>query len=235
MANIKFPKKIFEKEIGKLDENMQNKIAMFGTTVEQITDEEIEIEVNPNRPDLLSYSGFKRSFLNFLEKTRGLKKYELKKPEKDYEVIVDSSVKEVRPYTACAIVKKLKLDNEKIKELIDIQEKLHFTVGRKRKELAKIFVDSYGISQKRAAKILGITEAAVSQYLKSKRGNEIKFSEKELKSIKKSAEKIVEGGESAMKNLYDLCIALRGSKIICKTHKSKDKSVPKNCDICFEN
>ena len=136
MANIKFPKKIFEKEIGKLDENMQNKIAMFGTTVEQITDEEIEIEVNPNRPDLLSYSGFKRSFLNFLEKTRGLKKYELKKPEKDYEVIVDSSVKEVRPYTACAIVKKLKLDNEKIKELIDIQEKLHFTVGRKRKKLA---------------------------------------------------------------------------------------------------
>ena len=56
MANIKFNKKIFEKEIGKLDEAMQNKIAMFGTTVEQITDEEIEIEVNPNRPDLLSYS-----------------------------------------------------------------------------------------------------------------------------------------------------------------------------------
>jgi len=30
----------------------------------------------------------------------------------------------------------LKLDNEKIKELIDIQEKLHMTVGRKRKKLA---------------------------------------------------------------------------------------------------
>ena len=115
---------------------MQNKIAMFGTTLEQITDNEIEIEVNPNRPDLLSYSGFKRSFLSFLEKTKGLKRYELKKPEKDYEVIVDSSVKEVRPYTVCAIVKKLNLNNEKIKELIDIQEKLHFTVGRKRKKLA---------------------------------------------------------------------------------------------------
>src|SRR3989338_1489693 len=136
MSNIKFSRKTFEKEIGKLDEAMQNKIAMFGTTLEQITDEEIEIEVNPNRLDLLSYSGFKRSFLSFLEKTKGLKRYELKKPEKDYEVIVDSSVKEVRPYTVCAIVKKLKLDNEKIKELIDIQEKLHFTVGRKRKKLA---------------------------------------------------------------------------------------------------
>lgn len=136
MSNVKFNKKIFEKEIGKLDEVMQNKIAMFGTTVEQISENEIEIEVNPNRPDLLSYQGFRRSFLNFTEKDKGLKRYDLKKPEKDYEVIVDSSVKEVRPYTACAIVKKLNLDNEKIKELIDIQEKLHFTVGRKRRKLA---------------------------------------------------------------------------------------------------
>lgn len=136
MANIKFNRKIFEKEIGTLNEAMQNKIAMFGTTVEQITENEIEIEVNPNRPDLLSYHGFRRSFLNFLGKNKGLKKYKINKPEKNYEVKIESSVKEVRPSTACAIVKKLKLDNEKIKELIDIQEKLHFTVGRKRKKLA---------------------------------------------------------------------------------------------------
>ncbi len=136
MASVKFNKKIFEKEIGKLDEVMQNKIAMFGTTVEQVNENEIEIDVSPNRPDLLSYQGFKRSFLSFLGKKTGLKKYEIKKPEKDYEVIINSSVKEVRPYTSCAIVKKLKLDNEKIKELIDVQEKLHATVGRKRKKLA---------------------------------------------------------------------------------------------------
>ena len=42
----------------------------------------------------------------------------------------------VRPFTACAIVKNIKLDDEKIKEIINIQEKLHFTVGRKRKKLA---------------------------------------------------------------------------------------------------
>lgn len=136
MANVKFNRKIFEKEIGKLDEVMQNKIAMFGTTLEQINENEIEIEINPNRPDLLSYHGFKRSFLSFLGRKIGLKQYKLNKPEKNYEVIIESSVKEVRPYTACAIIKKLKLDNEKIKELIDIQEKLHFTVGRKRKKLA---------------------------------------------------------------------------------------------------
>ncbi|MCK4647409.1 phenylalanine--tRNA ligase subunit beta [Candidatus Pacearchaeota archaeon] len=136
MAIITLNKKQFEKEIGKLDEKMQNKIAMFGTTVEGFNDKEIEIEVFPNRPDMLSYQGFKRSFLSFLGKTSGLKKYKIYKPEKDYKIKIDSSVKNVRPYTACAIVKGLHLDDEKIKEIIEIQEKLHTTIGRKRKKVA---------------------------------------------------------------------------------------------------
>ena len=136
MANVKFSNKLFEKEIGKLDEKMQESISMFGTPLENITNEEIEIEIFPNRPDLFSYQGFKRSFLGFLGRKTGLKEYKINKPEKDYQVIIDSSVKDVRPYTACAIVRGLKLDNEKIKELIEIQEKLHLTIGRKRKKAA---------------------------------------------------------------------------------------------------
>jgi phenylalanyl-tRNA synthetase beta chain len=136
MANIKFNRKTFEKEIGKLDEKMQDKIAMFGTPLESFDNNEIEIEVFPNRPDLLSYQGFKRSFLSFLGKKTGLKKYKINKPEKNYKVIVDSSVKDIRPYTVCAIVKGLKFDDEKIKEIIEIQEKLHITIGRKRKKVA---------------------------------------------------------------------------------------------------
>ena len=85
---------------------------------------------------MFSYQGFKRSFLGFLGRKTGLKEYKINKPEKDYQVIIDSSVKDVRPYTACAIVRGLKLDNEKIKELIEIQEKLHLTIGRKRKKAA---------------------------------------------------------------------------------------------------
>ncbi len=51
-------------------------------------------------------------------------------------MIIDKSVKDVRPYTVCAIAKGLKLDDAKIKELIQIQEKLHITFGRKRKKVA---------------------------------------------------------------------------------------------------
>ena len=136
MASVKFNKKKFEKEIGKLTEEMQNKIALFGTTVESVSENEVELDITPNRPEFLSYENYKRDFLNFLSKGKGLKKYKVNKPAKNYEVKMDSSVKSVRPYTACAIVRGLKLDDEKIKEIIDLQEKLHSTVGRRRKKAA---------------------------------------------------------------------------------------------------
>ena len=136
MASVKFNKKLFEKEIGKLDESLQEKIAMFGTPVESVKDGEIELEIFPNRPDLLSYQGFKRAFLAFLGKKTGLKEYKINKPEKDYQVVIDKGVEKIRPFTACAIVKNLSFDNEKIKEIIEMQEKLHATIGRKRKKVA---------------------------------------------------------------------------------------------------
>ncbi|MFH1325550.1 MAG: phenylalanine--tRNA ligase subunit beta [archaeon] len=136
MAVVNFSRKIFEREIGKLDEKTQTRISMFGTPVEAIDDKEIQIEIFPNRPDLLSYHGFKRAFLAFLGKKTGLREYKIKSPEKDYKVIIESSVKSVRPYTACTIVRGLRLDDEKIKEIIEIQEKIHATLGRKRKKVA---------------------------------------------------------------------------------------------------
>jgi phenylalanyl-tRNA synthetase beta chain len=136
MASVIFSRKQFEKEIEKLNDKMQNQIAMLGTPLERFDDTEIEIEVFPNRPDLLSYHGFKRAFLGFMGKQKGLKEYKLNKPEKNYLVKIDPSVKDIRPYTACAIVKGLKFDDEKIREIIDMQEKLHLTIGRKRKKLA---------------------------------------------------------------------------------------------------
>jgi len=133
MANVKFPRAEFEKYI-KITPEIEEKISLFGTPVESLTNREIEIEVFPNRPDLLSMHGFLRAFQAFIGK--GRKKYKLNKPEKDYTVTIDKSTLEVRPYTACAIVRGLKLDDEKIKEVIDLQEKIHGTYGRNRKKIA---------------------------------------------------------------------------------------------------
>lgn len=136
MAILTIDKKEFEKDIGKLTDEMQNKISMFGTPLENFNDKEIQIEIFPNRPDLLSYQNFKLSFLSYLGKKTGLKKLKINKPEKNYEVNIDSSVSKVRPYTVCAIVKNLKFNDKRIKEIIDVQEKLHITLGRKRKKAA---------------------------------------------------------------------------------------------------
>jgi phenylalanyl-tRNA synthetase beta chain len=135
MANVKFPRKEIEKHF-KLDAKMLDRIMMLGIPVESLTNEEIEIQVLPNRPDLLSMQGFLRTVKAFIGKDVGLKKYKVNPPEKNYKVTISKSTKDIRPYTACAIVKNLQFDDVKIKEIIDIQEKLHITLGRNRKKLA---------------------------------------------------------------------------------------------------
>ncbi len=135
MSNVKFSVNKFEKYV-KISEDIKEKIALFGTPLEGIDNEFIEIEVFPNRPDLLSFQGYIKSFLSFLGKNTGLREYKINKALKDYEVIIDSGLLKIRPYTACAIVKNLKFDNETIKEVIDIQEKIHRTLGRNRKKIA---------------------------------------------------------------------------------------------------
>jgi phenylalanyl-tRNA synthetase beta chain len=135
MTILTLNRKELEEKTGKLTPEIEEKITMMGSPVEKSNEEEIQIEVFPNRPDLLSLQGFSRSFLQYLGKSKP-QTYKIKKPEKDYRVIIDKSVKEVRPFTQCAIIKGLKLNDKKIKEIIDIQEKLHMTIGRKRKKIA---------------------------------------------------------------------------------------------------
>ncbi len=134
MTNIIFSRKEFEKHV-KITPEIQEKITLFGTPLESVTNDSIEIEVFPNRPDLISLEGFMRSFKKFLGKEPGLKKYELKKPEKEYKVYVDKSVKEVRPYVACAVIKKTQLTEDRLKDIINWQEKLALTLGRNRKKM----------------------------------------------------------------------------------------------------
>ena len=135
MAIISIPKKEIEK-ITKINGELLEKINLMGTPVEAVTEENIEVEILPNRPDMFSIQGFLRTLKSYLGKETGLKQYKIEKPEKKFKVTIDKNLREIRPYTACAIVKNLKFDDEKIREIIDIQEKLHNTLGRNRKKIA---------------------------------------------------------------------------------------------------
>lgn len=103
-----------------------------------------------------------------------------------------------------------------------------------RRELTMIFIKDYRLNQKKAAEILGITEAAISQYLNAKRGNEIKFSKDETEKIKKTAMEILRDEKNVMKKIYNLSLSLRKSKALCEIHRSHDRSISKRCDICFQ-
>jgi len=46
-----------------------------------------------------------------------------------------------------------------------------------RREFARVLVKEFNLTQREAARKLGVTESAVSQYLKSKRGKEMKFNQ----------------------------------------------------------
>ena len=120
-------KKLNEKEL-------EEKLTMIGTPMEEMNGEDLVIEVMPNRPDLLSEQGVSRALNSFLGYNTGLKSYKVNNSNET--VIIENSVKDVRPFTACAIIKDLKLDNNKIKEIIQLQEKLHLTYGRNRKKAA---------------------------------------------------------------------------------------------------
>ncbi len=136
MPSITLNKEVFEKLVGKKLplEKLKERISMLGTDLENIKGDEINVEIFPNRPDLLSEQGLARAFSSFIGVKTGLRKYNVEKSGE--KVVIDKSVKDVRPYTACAIVKGLKFDDEKIKEIIQIQEKLHVTYGRNRRKCA---------------------------------------------------------------------------------------------------
>jgi phenylalanyl-tRNA synthetase beta chain len=135
MPTITLNKKVFEELVGKelpLDK-LKDRISMLGTDLEKIEGNEIQVEIFPNRPDLLSEQGFARAFSSFIGVKTGLREYEVE--ESGMVVIVDPSVT-MRPYTACAIVKGLTFNQEKIEQIMQAQEKLATTHGRNRKKSA---------------------------------------------------------------------------------------------------
>ena len=104
MPTITLNREVFEGLVGKKlsIEKLKDRISMIGTDLNKIEGNDIVVEIFPNRPDMLSEQGFARAFSSFIGVNTGLRKYDVK--DSGEKVIIDSSVKDVRPYTACAIV-----------------------------------------------------------------------------------------------------------------------------------
>jgi len=67
-----------------------------------------------------------------------------------------------------------------------------------RKEIAESMINNFGLNQKEAAEKLGVTPAAVCQYLSKKRGKIKIIDDYILNEIKKSAENIIKQEDGAV-------------------------------------
>lgn len=96
--------------------------------------DEMGVEFFPDRPDLYCVEGLARGMRAFLDIEPGMTEYEVE--DSDIDVYVDESVKDVRPYFRCAVVLGVEVDDTLIKSIMEMQEKLHITIGRKRSKIA---------------------------------------------------------------------------------------------------
>ena len=89
-----------------------------------------------------------------------------------------------------------------------------------RKEIAESMIHDFGLSQKETARRLGITPAAVCQYVSRKRGRINIVDELILQEIKTSAQSIIDNGrESVISETCRICKILRKTpefSLFCK-------------------
>ncbi|MHA1410192.1 MAG: phenylalanine--tRNA ligase subunit beta, partial [Candidatus Odinarchaeia archaeon] len=115
-------------------EKLEDHIRQIGLDVEGHTDNVIKAEYNPNRPDYSTIEGVARQLKGYLEIETGLPKFKVEKSK--LSLTVESSVKEVRPYIVCGVIRNVSFDDEKIQRLMKVQEDLHWLVGRNRLKAA---------------------------------------------------------------------------------------------------
>ena len=111
---------------------LEDTLFLIKAEVEKIEGNVIEIEVNPDRQDMLSTEGIARAVRAFLGLETGLKKYPVKKSGK--QIIVKPGLSKIRPFICCSIIKDVPADDDLIKEYMHLQDALTSTHGRNRKK-----------------------------------------------------------------------------------------------------
>ena len=117
-------------------ESWSDWLPAMGCPVEGNDEVAIEVEVFPDRPDLLSHESLARAARSFSNGQIIDAGMEIE--PSGLEMVVDPSLENVRPVVLAAVVRGVENgDNEEevgafIQSLMDHQEKLHLTLGRKR-------------------------------------------------------------------------------------------------------
>lgn len=112
--------------------HLEETLFLMKAEVERVDGNEIQIEVNPDRQDMLSAEGIARTVRSFIEIEPGLKKYRVRRSGK--KIIVKKGLENIRRYIACGVAKNVEISDELIKDYMQLQDQLTSTHGRNRKK-----------------------------------------------------------------------------------------------------
>lgn len=105
-----------------------------------------------------------------------------------------------------------------------------YIIPKIRKELSLLLVKKHQLSYEKAGDILGISKAAVSQYLSNKRANKIKISDEIQKEIGKSAELLANKKSNGMIEIEKILAIMKTKQCSCDVCKKYNKDVIKYCN-----
>ena len=98
-----------------------------------------------------------------------------------------------------------------------------------RKELARLLTRKHGLSFEKAGGILGVSKAAVSQYLSNKRANKVKLTVDVKREVAKSAKIVVERPKLALGEMQRLLKYMKDSRCSCDVCRKYNKDVLNFC------
>ncbi|HOT06244.1 MAG: Phenylalanine--tRNA ligase beta subunit [Methanosaeta sp. PtaB.Bin039] len=134
-----------EQMVGASKETILERLPMMGADIgKRLEEDHVDVEFFPDRPDLYCSEGVARAMTGFLGLNAGLPEYQVSRGPIVMEV--DPSVRAVRPVIGCAVIRDLHFSDPAIESLMDLQEDLHWGLGRNRRKVA---IGVHDISQVR--------------------------------------------------------------------------------------
>ena len=122
-----------QKLIGKSSKKqISESLPFLGLDVESEEGDLVRVEYSPNRPDYSTDFGIALGMQGLLGIKTGSIKLNIKKS--NYAIKVNPLVSKIRSFVTGIIAKNGKIDDKMIKQLMTMQEDLHFGIGRKRKK-----------------------------------------------------------------------------------------------------
>jgi phenylalanyl-tRNA synthetase beta chain len=112
-------------------EDLAFRLPLMGTDIDTCDENTLDIEIFPDRPDLLSPETLFHGMMPFLHDSPPNPRLAVRPGTVSMKVSPELS--SIRPVILGAIVRGLNIDEDIIKRLMDHQEKLHFALGRGRK------------------------------------------------------------------------------------------------------